>query len=300
MSGWERRARLGSSKSDAAEAEGVGDDGDRADAHGGAGEHRVQQPAGERVENAGGEGEAEEVVGEGPEEVLLDVAEGGAGEVHGADEGGEVAFDEDEAGAVHGDIGAGAHGNADLGGGEGGGVVEAVAGEDHALATGLVDVDELLFRGGGGVGVETVEREFFRDGAGGGGAVAGDHNELETEAAEFGESGGGGGLDGVFEGEGADELAVGDDADDGGTGDGGGAVGVGGAADDDLAAADLGPDAEAGSGGEIGDGRKSEAAFAGGGDDGAGERVFAGGFGGGGAGGGGGAAGGIARGAGAV
>ena len=136
--------------------------------------------------------------------------------------------------------------------------------------------------------------------AGGGGAVAGDHNELETEAAEFGESGGGGGLDDVFEGEGADELAVGDDADDGGTGDGGGAVGVGGAADDDLAAADLGPDAEAGSGGEIGDGRKSEAAFAGGGDDGAGERVFAGGFGGGGAGGGGGAAGGIARGAGAV
>ena len=87
MSGWERRARLGSSKSDAAEAEGVGDDGDRADAHGGAGEHRVQQPAGERIENAGGEGEAEEVVGEGPEEVLLDVAEGGAGEVHGADEG---------------------------------------------------------------------------------------------------------------------------------------------------------------------------------------------------------------------
>jgi hypothetical protein len=55
-------------------------------------------------------------------------------EVHGADERGEVAFDEHEAGAVHGDIGAGAHGDADIGGGEGGGVVEAVAGEDDAFA----------------------------------------------------------------------------------------------------------------------------------------------------------------------
>jgi hypothetical protein len=52
--------------------------------------------------------------------------------VHGADERGEVALHEDEAGAVHGDIGAGAHRDADIGGGERGGVVEAVAGENDS------------------------------------------------------------------------------------------------------------------------------------------------------------------------
>jgi len=97
-----------------------------------------------------------------------------------------------------------------------------------------------------------VELEFLGDGAGGGGAVAGDHDDFEAEAAEFGEGGGRGGFDRVFEGDGAGELAVGDDADDGGAGDGvaGGPRYRARATDDDLAAADFGADAEAGGGGE--------------------------------------------------
>ena len=61
-----------------AQAQCVGDDGDRAEAHGGGGDHGVQGDAGEGVENAGGDGDADEVVEEGPEQVLQDGFHDGA------------------------------------------------------------------------------------------------------------------------------------------------------------------------------------------------------------------------------
>ena len=48
----------------------------------------------------------------------------------------EIALDESDPGALHGDVGAGAHGDADVSGGERGGIVDAVASHRDALAVG--------------------------------------------------------------------------------------------------------------------------------------------------------------------
>lgn len=48
-----------------AEARSVECSRERAEAHGGVGDHRAEERAGERVEDAGGDGDAEGVVGEG-------------------------------------------------------------------------------------------------------------------------------------------------------------------------------------------------------------------------------------------
>ena len=45
-----------------AEAEGVGDYRDGAEAHGDAGDHGAEEPAEERIENPGGDGDSERVV----------------------------------------------------------------------------------------------------------------------------------------------------------------------------------------------------------------------------------------------
>ena len=56
------------------EAEGVGDDGDGAEAHGSAGDHGTKEDAQERIERPRGDGDAEDVVDKAEEEVLADVA----------------------------------------------------------------------------------------------------------------------------------------------------------------------------------------------------------------------------------
>src|ERR1035441_2651901 len=84
---------------------------------------------------------------EGEEKILADVAHGGLAELAGAEDSGEVSFDQGDAAAFHGDVGAGAHGDADVGLGEGGGVVDAVAGhgDDSSLLLKFADDFELAF-----------------------------------------------------------------------------------------------------------------------------------------------------------
>ncbi len=128
-----------------AEPEGIEHDGDAGEGHGSACDHGVEKVAGERVEETCGEGDACEVVGEGEAEILADVAHGGAAEGEGAVESGEVAFDEDEACGFEGGVGAGAHGDAGVCGGEGWGVVDAVAGHGDDAAGGLAFADDAEF-----------------------------------------------------------------------------------------------------------------------------------------------------------
>jgi len=110
---------------DAIEAEGVEDDGEAGEHHGGGGDSR-----GEDVEH--GQGDGGDVVGEGPEEVLADDAEGAAGEFEsGRDSHEAVGCEQDVTGAF-GEVGAGGHGDAEIGGCEGRGVVDAVAEEGDA------------------------------------------------------------------------------------------------------------------------------------------------------------------------
>src|SRR5258708_37123740 len=102
-----QRARL---KFEIAEAESVGDDRDGTEAHGGAGEHRAEQPAENGIEYAGGDGDAEGVVKKSEEQILFDIANGGAAEFSGAQDAAEVAFEESDAGRFDGDVGAGSPG----------------------------------------------------------------------------------------------------------------------------------------------------------------------------------------------
>lgn len=103
---WGALVSGGVSAAGVAEAEGIGHDGDAAEGHGGTGDHGIEHFSGEGEEGTGGEGDACEIVGEGEEEVLADIAHDVAAEGEGAAEVLEVAFEEDHAGGLHGGVGA--------------------------------------------------------------------------------------------------------------------------------------------------------------------------------------------------
>src|SRR5579872_263366 len=75
----------------------IGDHGDGAEAHGGGGEDRAEEDAEERVQNAGCDGHSERVVDEGEEKILADVAHCGLAEAAGAEDSGEISFDQRDA-----------------------------------------------------------------------------------------------------------------------------------------------------------------------------------------------------------
>src|SRR5581483_11907349 len=112
----------------------VGDHRHRTETHGCGGEHRIEQDAEKRVEDAGGEGNAEEVIDEGEEEILANVGHGATAQEDSAGQAAQIALHEGDAGRFDGDVGAGAHGNADVSCGQGGGVVDAVARHGDAAA----------------------------------------------------------------------------------------------------------------------------------------------------------------------
>ena len=112
------------------------------------GEHGWQLDAVAGVEEAGGEGDADEVVAEGPHEVEPDAAHHHAREVEGRRHVGERALDEHDVGRLDGHIGAAADGDAHVGLRERGRVVDAVAHHGDDLAPCLQRLDLLLLLGG--------------------------------------------------------------------------------------------------------------------------------------------------------
>ena len=113
----------------AAQPQGIADDADRGKAHGGGGQHGAELPAQQGIEHPGGNGNADAIIKECPEEVLLDIAQDAAGKLQGGGNIGGVAVHEDNIGGVDGDIGAGTDGDADIGPDQCGGVIDAIA--DH-------------------------------------------------------------------------------------------------------------------------------------------------------------------------
>ena len=106
----------------------VADHADRRQRHRGGRDDRRQQDAEGGIEDARRDRDAGRVVDEGEEQVLADVAHGRLRQRSRADDAGEIAFQQRDAGAFHRDIGAGAHGDADFGGRERRRIVDAVAG----------------------------------------------------------------------------------------------------------------------------------------------------------------------------
>lgn len=266
------------------ETERVGDDGDAGEGHCGGGEHGVK-------DSGGGEGDHEDVVAERPDKVPADGFESGAGEADADGDLAEVVSHEGDVGGFVGDVGAVLEGDAEVGLGEGGGVVEAVA--DHCdFALFLEIEDDLDFVLGEGLGDDLVDVGLGGDVVGGAGVVAGDHDGGEAEGFEVGDALGGVGGESVGDGEGSEDLVVLEDDhrgfalvlpgfDDGGEilREGGLLLGGGGAEDGGFLTLNLGDDAFSGDG--LGLGGREERLFgffSVGVGDGFGEGVFASGF----------------------
>jgi hypothetical protein len=127
----------------------------------------------------------------------------------------EVAAQESDAGGLDGDVGAGAHGEADVRGGEGGGVVDTVAGEGDDAISAAELVDDVCLVVGQYLCLDPVDAEVGRHGGGGDPVVAGEHDDLDAFLAERGEGGRGGVLDLVGDADDAGGGAVDGDEDGG-------------------------------------------------------------------------------------
>ena len=137
-----RAANLGIAlKSDAPQPQRVADHAHRRQRHCRRTNDRRQQNAERGIENAGGDRYGRAVIDEGEEQVLPDVAHGRTRQPPRAHDAEEIALDQCNACALDGDVGAGPHGDADIGGGERRSVVDAVAGhgDDAAVAAQLLD-----------------------------------------------------------------------------------------------------------------------------------------------------------------
>ncbi len=124
------------------------------------------------------------------------------------DDAGEVALEQRDAGAFDRHIGAGAHGDADVGGGQRRGVVDAVAGHgDHAaLAAQLLDHGALLVRQD--FRLDLGNAQALGDGECGGAVVAGEHHHAHAVGGQCSECRRCGGFDRVGDRDDAGQLAV--------------------------------------------------------------------------------------------
>ena len=126
----------------AAQPQGIADDADRGKAHGGGGQHGAELPAQQGIEHPGGNGNADAIIKECPEEVLLDIAQDAAGKLQGGGNIGGIAVHEDNIGRIDGDIGAGTDGDADIGPDQCEGVNDAVNHHGDHLALLLQGADD--------------------------------------------------------------------------------------------------------------------------------------------------------------
>ena len=168
------------SKIDPAQPQGVGDHRDRRQAHRRRRDHRREQQAGHGVEQSCCDGDAKGVVGEGEEQVLLDVAQGGAGQLARPDYAHQVAAQQGNAGAFHRHIRARAHGDADIGGGKCRCVVHPVAGHRDLVALSAQLVDQLLLRLGQDARAHFVDAKLARHRLCRALVVAGRHDDPQT------------------------------------------------------------------------------------------------------------------------
>ena len=126
----------------AAQPQGVADDADRGKAHGGGGQHGAELPAQQGIEHPGGNGNADAIIKESPEKILLDIAQHAAGKLQSGGDIGGIAVHQHDIGGVDGDIGAGTDGDADIGPDQCGGVIDAVPHHGDHLALLLQGADD--------------------------------------------------------------------------------------------------------------------------------------------------------------
>jgi hypothetical protein len=164
----------------------------------------------------GGDGHERDEDGAGQGEVLAHDPPGPAGVDEDVGDVVEVLAEQGHVGGLDGDVAAGdAHGDANVGGGQGRGVVDAVAQHRGPPArTELADGGDLVLRSQ--LGPDVVDAGLAGQSVGGGLVVAREHRDAaDAVAAETGDDLGCFGAQLVADGDGAEELVLMFDEDDG-------------------------------------------------------------------------------------
>ena len=116
-----------------------------------------------------------------------------------------IAAHQRDAGSLHGDIGAGRHGDADIGGSKRRGVVDAIADHgDHGVVAGSQLIDRMSLVDRQHVGDELGDAQLSCHGLRGALVVAGDHDAANAHRAQLRDRLAGTGFDGVAEGQQSD------------------------------------------------------------------------------------------------
>jgi hypothetical protein len=182
----ERESVHGSVEPRVAQSQGIADDAQGAEDHGGGGEQGMQRDSGNGHECSGGERNADDVIREREQQILADVAHHGAAEPHRSYNPGQIAADQADAGRLDRDVASRAHGDSHGGSGQGRRVVDAVTHHDNdrrlriGVLTGgwrlaqFVDPADLVF--GMERGLNFLDAQLAADRSGGRGMVAGQHH----------------------------------------------------------------------------------------------------------------------------
>ena len=185
--------------------QGIAHDTEAGKAHGRSPEHGVQGQA-EGDEHTGGQRDADDVVDERPEQVFVDVAQGGAAQPNGGGHIGEPGVHQDHIGCVNGNIGTGTDGDAGVRAGQGGGIVDAVAHHGH-LAAFLQPADHGLLAVGQNACNDLVHARLSANGIGGALVVAGQHDHPDAHVLQLPDGAGAVLLEGVRHGDHAHQAA---------------------------------------------------------------------------------------------
>ena len=129
-------------------------------------------------------------------------------DLHDLDELGRIGVEIDHVAGFARGLGAGIHGDADIGLRQSRRIVGAVAAHGDELALGLLGADQLELLLGRCLREEIIDAGFSRDCRSGHGVVAGDHDGADAHAAELGEALADAAFDDVLELDDAEQLAV--------------------------------------------------------------------------------------------
>ena len=173
----------------AAQPQGVADHAHRGKAHGGGGKHGVELPVQGGIEYACGDGNADGIIKERPEQVLLDIAQHAAGKLQSGGDIGGIAVHQDDIGGINGNIGAGADGDADIGTHQGGRVIDAVAHHGDDLALFLQGANDCLLLLGQHLRNDAGNADLLGNGFGGAAVVAGQQQNRKPHLPQSGNGG---------------------------------------------------------------------------------------------------------------
>ena len=168
----------------APQTQGIGHHAHGTETHGSGGQHGIQGQVHGRIQDTGGHGDADGVIKEGPEQVLLNVPQHGAGEVHGGGDVQQAALHQHHIRRLDGDVRTGADGKAHIGLRQRRGIVDAVAHHGHPLP--------LLLELGHALGLilrqhlsdDLIHADLAGDGVGGALVVAGQQHHSAAHATQ--------------------------------------------------------------------------------------------------------------------